>query len=157
MPSYVHDTFADALAEADRLKRANRGHRFFVMAPVTDLEMVSYAAGWSRGLTEGRKDAYRDVVNADARADRARDAAYELRAALKLLEVFADKADEFQATVADCQLWFDGFAAAQSGRESWDRSHLPSRDSLVNLNAALQAVMRSKRPADELDDSEIPF
>lgn len=163
MPSFVHATFSAALEEAARLKRANPRHRFFVMAPVADLEMVSYAAGWSRGAIEARKEGlgrvHREVIDADARADRARDEAYELRVALDRLQPFADNAEDFQAVVADCQLWFDGFAAAQSGRESYERSHLPSRDKLTALNAAFQAVLRA-RPlrtvGDELDD-HIPF
>lgn len=163
MPTFVHDTFSAALEEAARLKRANPRHRFFVMSPVADLEMVSYAAGWSRGAIEARKEglgrAHRDVIDADARADRARDEAYELRVALDRLQRFADNAEDFQAIVADCQCWFDGFAGAQSNRENWERSHLPNRDKLTALNAALQAVLRA-RPVrterDELDD-HIPF
>ncbi|MET3527258.1 hypothetical protein [Phenylobacterium koreense] len=159
MPSYVHDTFAAALAEAERLKRANRGHRFFVMAPVTNAGSVAYASAVSIGLTAGREEAHADVVNADARADRARDEAHELRIALDRLQPFADNAEDFQAIVADCQCWFDGFAGAQSGRESYERSHLPSRDKLTALNAAFQAVLRA-RPVrtgrDEFDD-HIPF
>lgn len=158
-PTFVHKTFLEAVAEADRLKRSHPDCRFVVMAPVEDMSGVGYALGWSRGREEAAAQARQDVIDADARADRARDEAYELRVALDRLQPFADNAEDFQAIVADCQCWFDGFAGAQSGRESYERSHLPNRDKLTALNAAFQAVLRA-RPlrtvGDELDD-HIPF
>ncbi|MCX7585050.1 hypothetical protein [Phenylobacterium sp. 58.2.17] len=151
MPTFVHQTFLGAVAEADRLKRAHPGSRFVVMAPVEDMSGVGYALGWSRG----REQAHRDVMDADARADRARDELFDLQAHTRLLNVFSENAEEFQAIVADCLLWFDGFAAAQSGRDTCERSHLPHRDKLTTLNAALQSVLRAQRSADL--EAEIPF
>lgn len=57
---------------------------------------------------------------------------------------------DYQATVADCLLWFDGFNAAFPA----DRTcYTPHREKLVQLNAALQAIM----PTSNSVGQEIPF
>jgi hypothetical protein len=156
LPTYKHPTFLGAVDEAARLKRAAPKHRFVVMAPIEDQSGVGYALGFCRGRQEAAAQARQDVIDADARTDVLRDQLFDLQTEMGLLKVIRDNIDEFQAIVADCQIWFDGFAAAQSGAEPWVRSNLPSRDKLTALNAALQAVMRS-RSADQTLDDEIPF
>lgn len=97
-----------------------------------------------------------EVRSAERRADldnqQMREQAHVLSKARALLE----NADEHQAAIADCILWFDGFSAAHSSKESWERPHIPNRDRLTALNGALQRVMpvRTDRP---LDDQDIPF
>lgn len=56
----------------------------------------------------------------------------------------------FQAIVADCILWFDGFRAAHAPKESWERPHVPDRAILCDLNAALQALEASQPEFEEV-------
>lgn len=156
LPTVTHPTFLAAVAEADRLKRANPGSRFVVMAPIEDMSGVGYALGFSRGREEGLAQAHREIMKAEANADRHAIEARELRSGASASRALIDNASEHQAAIADCILWFDGFTAAHSPKESWERPHVPNRDRLTALNGALQRVLsvRTDRP---LDDQDIPF
>lgn len=85
--------------------------------------------------------------------DDALDQIGDLNSELRQLKPFRDNAVAYQAIVADALLWFDGFAAAHSPRESWERPHLPDRERLRDLNAAFQRVLPPGPDADQ----EIPF
>ena len=78
-----------------------------------------------------------------------------LRLAAHVLQAVKDRAAPFQAIVADCLLWFDGFAAAHSPKETWERPHVPDRERLRQLNEALQALLPAGLSPD--DDANIPF
>lgn len=52
-----------------------------------------------------------------------------------------ENAVDFQSIVADALLWFDGFAAAVHGMESWDRPSIPDRERLRVLNGRLQDLI----------------
>lgn len=151
-PTVVHGHFIQAVAEADRLKHANPTRRFVVMSPVEDQSGVGYALGWDRGRAEGLCEAHRQIMDAEARRDVALDKVGDLTSDLRGVRVFRDRARAFQAIVADCLLWFDGFAAAHSPKEAWERPHVPDRERLRELNAAFQEV----DPA-TVQDEEIPF
>jgi hypothetical protein len=155
MPTHVHDTFEDALAEAERLKRYAPRERFFVMAPVIDTLTVTYGAGFDAGRKAGLNEAHQQIMDAEARADRAMDRDGDRATQLRLLDPIFQKARDFQAIVADALLWFDGFAAAHAPKEAWERPRLPDRERLVALNGALQAVA-FPQTVDALDD-DIPF
>lgn len=146
-PTHVHGSFLAAVAEADRLKRQNPGQRFVVMSPVEDMSGVGYALGWDRGRQEGLAQAHREIMAAEARSDRFSDELDDLRP----LKVFRDRRVAFQAIVADCLLWFNGFSAAFEGKDSWERPTIPERDKLRELNGALQVLLPGG------DDQEIPF
>ncbi len=155
-PTVTHPTFLDAVAEADRLKRQHPGHRFVVMSPVEDMSGVGYAMGWSEGRKEGLAQAHREIMDAEAKTDRLYEERDGLRAKLADVEGFRTNAADYQAIVADALLWFDGFAAAHSPRESWERPHIPDRERLRNLSAAFQRVLPPGQNV--LDgDLEIPF
>lgn len=153
LPTVAHPTFLGAVAEADRLKRQYPGHRFVVMSPVEDMSGVGYALGWSRGREEGLAQAHREIMDAEAKTDRLYDLSDDLQGQLLDLKGFRDDAVAYQAIVADALLWFDGFAAAHSPRESWERPRLPDRERLRDLNAAFQRVLPPGPDADQ----EIPF
>lgn len=150
-PTMVHESFLAAVAEADRLKRLYPWRRFVVMAPVEDQSMIGYSLGWSRGHKEGLAQAHRAIVDAEAKADRLSD----LNDALKVAQPLVNQGRRFQAIVADCLLWFEGFRAAHAPRDEWERPHTPSREDLRDLNAALQAIELHQRPTTL--DEEIPF
>ena len=147
-PTRLHDSFARAVAEAERLKRLHPGQRFIVMSPVLDASDVGPALAWSRGNHEGLAQAHREIMKAEAVADRLHDEIHELRKAKPLIE----RAVFWQSVVADCLCWFDGFAAAHANRESYDQPAIPDRHKVRALNSALQSLL----PADDATD-EIPF
>jgi len=150
VPTRVHDTIERALAEAERLTQANPGERFVVMSPVMSGSDATVSKAWSDGKAEGYAEARREVMQAEAVSDRLGEQLHAMRHTKALIDNIA----EHQAAVADCICWFDGFAAAHSPRESWERPHLPDRERIRALNAALQRLLPSS--AADLDD-EIPF
>lgn len=99
-------------------------------------------AAYARGATDTHVDLYPQIIAAEARSDQFSDRLD----AMKALEV---RHAAFHAIVADCQQWFNGFAAAHAGRESWEKPRVPDPDVLVDLNLALQRVGNA--------DEEIPF
>lgn len=152
MPTVVHDTIERALAEAERLTRENSGERFIIMSPVMAGSDASTAKAWSDGKAEGLAQAHREIMRAEAHSDQWCDKARDLETSLSRFAAIERDQRRFQAIVADCLLWFDGFRAAHSPKDSWERPHVPDRDALRELNAALQAL---ETPQPEFE--EIPF
>jgi hypothetical protein len=155
MPTYVHPTFDAALTEAQRLKRLCRHRRFYIMSPVHGLADAEAATSFDQGKAEGLAEAHRQIMDAEARMDRAFDKVGDLTSLLRSARPIIDRSRAFQSIVADALLWFDGFAAAHALRDSWDRPNIPDRDQLRQLNGALQELTHQtdQRVADE----EIPF
>lgn len=151
-PRVVHDTFERAEAEAERLAACNPGERFVVMSPVTGKKKAEVAKAFSEGKAQGYAEARDDVMRAERFSDAACEERDQLRRDQRLLRPFKDRAARFQAIVADCLLWFDGFNAAFAMRKEHERPRVPDRDKLTDLNAAFQRIM----PLDAADD-EIPF
>lgn len=149
MPTFVHDTIEQASAEAERLTRQNPGEHFIIMSPVLSRSDAdagkAFSAGvnWSKARSETAAEEARRLVDQAVR----REAEVSRRFA-----VIERDQRRFQAIVADCLLWFDGFRAAHSPKDSWERPHVPDRDALRELNAALQAL---ETPQPEFE--EIPF
>ena len=152
MPSVAHDTLERALSEAERLTAANPGERFVIMSPIMAGSDASAAKAWSDGKAEGLAQAHREIMRAEAKADQALDRVGDLASALRRVDALRTHHRRFQAIVADCLLWFDGFRAAHSPKDSWESPHVPDRDALRELNAALQAL---ETPQPEFE--EIPF
>lgn len=149
MPTVVHDTIEQASAEAERLTRQNPGEHFIIMSPVLTDQAATIGKIWS----DGARYAQARIENAEANAKRMIDAAIQLEAKTKRrFAVIERDQRRFQAIVADCLLWFDGFRAAHSPKDSWERPHVPDREALRELNAALQAL---ETPQPEFE--EIPF
>lgn len=149
MPTVVHDTIEQASAEAGRLTRQNPDEHFIIMSPVLSREDANLGKAWSDGarFMGARADA------AEANARRMIDEAiqHEVKAKRRFRVLERDQR-RFQAIAADCLLWFDGFRAAHSPKDDWERPHVPDRDALRELNAALQAL---ETPQPEFE--EIPF
>lgn len=159
MPTVSHYTFKLALAEAERLRRENPGQRFYVMRPVTDEADAGGALAFDAGRTEGLAERRHDVVQAELAYERAWLERQEALGDLSVFEKIKARIEDFQSVVADCQCWFDGYTAAFSGRDDWQRPWMPSTDRLRDLNEALRAISRqasSRKATDDLDD-EIPF
>lgn len=97
----------------------------------------------AQAVAEMHVDMHKQVMDAEANSDRLGERLHKLKA-------IEANARAFQAIVADCQCWFDGFKAAHAGQESWDKPWTPSRDSLSQLNMALQALLPGA-------DEEVPF
>lgn len=150
LPTKVHPTIERALAEAERLTRENPGERFVIMSPVLAGSDVTAAKAWSDGRAQGHAEVRSDVMRAEALSDRLSEQLHAMRHVKPLLDNIA----EHQAAVADCICWFDGFAAAHSPRESWERPHVPDRERIRALNAVLQRLLPAT--AADLDDG-IPF
>lgn len=149
MPTVVHDTIEQASAEAERLTRQNPGENFIIMSPVLTDQAATIGKIWS----DGARYAQARIENAEANAKRMIDDAIQFEAKTKRrFAVIERDQRRFQAIVADCLLWFDGFRAAHSPKDSWERPHVPDRESLRELNAALQAL---ETPQPEFE--EIPF
>jgi len=149
MPTVVHDTIEQASAEAERLTRQNPGEHFIIMSPVLTDQGVTVGKAFS----DGARFAMARVENAEANAKRMIDDAIQYEAKIKSrFRVLERDQRKFQAIVADCLLWFDGFRAAHSPKDSWERPHVPDRDALRELNSALQSL---ETPEPEFE--EIPF
>lgn len=149
MPSVVHDTIEQASAEAERLTRQNPGEHFIIMSPVLNATEANMGRAWS----DGARFMGGMLERAEADAKVMIDGALEHEAKIKRrFAVIERDQRRFQAIVADCLLWFDGFRAAHSPKDSWERPHVPDREALRELNAALQAL---EAPQPELE--EIPF
>jgi len=154
-PTFVHQTLASAVTEAERLMRRNPGQRFIVMAPVLTPADASRAKVWSDGKAEGLAEARPDIMAAEAAAERALDKVGDLNSDLRKFTAIQKQHRAFQAVVADCLLWFDGFVAAYAGREPYERPNVPAREMLRQLNGALQALEPIPSEYDLSD--EIPF
>lgn len=149
MPTMVHPTIEKASAEAERLSRANPGEHFIIMSPVLSGEDANLGKAWSAGARF--MGARADAAEANARRMIDDTIEYETKVKRRFRELERDQR-RFQAIVADCLLWFDGFRAAHSPKDSWERPHVPDREALRELNAALQAL---EAPLPEFE--EIPF
>lgn len=149
MPTVVHDTIEQASAESERLTRQNPGEHFIIMSPVlTDQGVIM-----GKAFSDGARFAMARVENAEANAKRMIDDAIQYEAKIKhRFRVFERDQRKFQAIVADCLLWFDGFRAAHSPKDSWERPHVPDREILCELNRALQSL---EMPEPEFE--EVPF
>lgn len=152
MPHVVHDTLERALAEAERLTAKNPGERFIIMSPIMAGSDASAAKAWSDGEAEGLAQAYREIMKAEAFSDQCCERAQDFERQLNRYGAIQQGQRRFQAIVADCLLWFDGFRAAHSPKDSWERPHVPDREALRELNAALQAL-----EAPQPEFKEIPF
>lgn len=152
MPHVVHDTLERALAEAERLTAKNPGERFIIMSPIMAGSDASSAKAWSDGKAEGLAQARREIMKAEAFSDQWCERAQDFERQLNRYGALQREQRRFQAIVADCLLWFDGFRAAHSPKDSWERPHVPDREALRELNAALQAL---EAPQPEFE--EIPF
>jgi hypothetical protein len=149
MPTMVHDTIEQASAEAERLTRQNPGEHFIIMSPVLTDQAATVGKVWS----DGARYAQSRIDAAEANVQRMVDDAIQYEAKVKRrFAVIERDQRRFQAIVADCLLWFDGFRAAHSPKDSWERPHVPDREALRELNAALQAL---ETPQPEFE--EIPF
>lgn len=161
LPTVTHQTFLAAWAEKDRLQRLHPTERFVVMMPCEDVSAIGYGLGFTRGREEAKRDIDARVRDAWQVADIARADATELRKRLAAAEPLIRDVEAYQAIVADCLLWFQGFNAAYAGCESYDRPNTPSVDKLRDLNIALQFILRERDKASgsyrDLDDQEIPF
>lgn len=159
MPNVAHDTIESAVAEAERLTRLYPPHRFLVMSPLESAPDIIRAKVWGDGRKEGREEglaeAHRAIMEAEAKTDRAYDKIGDLNSDLRRFKAVGAKHRAFQAVVADCLLWFDGFTAAYAGREPFERPNVPARETLRQLNAALMGL---EPPSAHRDlDHEIPF
>lgn len=153
-PSVQHGTFAEACAEAQRLRSANPGERFYIMAPVMEKRHAEAAQAFSDGKAAGWAEARDEIARGDKRISEAWDHNRRLDRSIQPLLPIARDAEDHQAIVADCLCWFDGFSAAH-GRD--DRQPFtPDREKLRRLNAVLQEVVGSQRGSTTADD-EIPF
>lgn len=151
LPSRQHETFAQAVTEAARLRVERPDETFWVMGPVHGEKAAKAAQAFSDGKAEGMAQAHAEIMLAEGKTDRLLDERAELRRSLEHLSTLDERRVEFQAIVADCMTWFAGFEAAHLHKESWDRPWTPDREQLRALNVALQALLR--RAAED----EIPF
>lgn len=154
-PTFIHQTLDSAVTEAERLMRRNPGQRFIVMAPVLTPADAGRAKVWGDGKAEGLAEAHRAIMDAEAKTDRALDKVGNLNSDLRKFTAIQKQHRAFQAVVADCLLWFDGFVAAYAGREPYERPNVPARETLRRLNGALQALEPIPSEYDLSD--EIPF
>lgn len=157
-PTYLHETLKSAMTERDRLAAIHPGKTFHILAPVLTDEAALRATGYDRGLADGRRTWMEQAAQAVCRANTAENQALRFSHRLNKLAVFENQAADFQGIVADCLLWFDGFIAPFATKERHERPHIPDRESLKDLNANLQRLMRgSTRGAIDCDDEEVPF
>jgi len=151
LPTVQHETYERAEAEAERLRAENPDETFWVMSPVR--ATGSTAKAFSDGKAEGYAQARAEIMLAEGRADALDDEVHRLRRETQDFAYFRGEVEEHQATAADCLLWFDGFQAAHSHRESYERPKTPDREKLLHLNSAPQRLI----PGRAVDDDEIPF
>lgn len=153
LPTVVHDTLERALAEAERLKRLNPSERFVIMSPIMAGSDASAAKAWSDGKAEGIAEARREVMRAEKFSDQWCETAKGLERTMRRLGPIREHQRRYQAIVADCLLWFDGFAAAFGAREGWEQPRIPDRDTIRDLNRALLDL----EEAPSTNEQEIPF
>lgn len=156
MPTRVHASYEDAAKEVRRLSSRLPSQTFFVMAPITagpaEDACLAYDLGRRDGISEGETRVRKEYrFDADHFRARAEHAERKLRRSAPLLS----RAEPFRGIVADCLLWFDGFRAAHAGREHVVRA--PDRETLRELNAALQSLDATSRGSDEDEFDEVPF
>jgi hypothetical protein len=151
LPTVQHETFSKAEAEAVRLSAQHPDEAFWIMSPVKGEKTRAAAKAFSDGKAEGMAQAHAEIMLAEGHRDRLFEERDHLRRSVEKLGAIDANRSEFQAIVADCLLWFDGFNAGFSGKEPWERPHTPDREKLTALNGALQALLRSA------DLDEIPF
>lgn len=152
LPTRVHDTLASAVTEAERLTRENPGQRFVVMSPVISAKDAFVAKAYSDGKAEGYALAQGEIMRAEARLDKAWEELHSLR---RVKDIVA-RAESLQSIAADAQCWFEGFAAAFTSREGWERPHIPDIGRLRGLVEHLRRLRPDVKDASDLDD-EIPF
>jgi hypothetical protein len=155
LPTRTHSTLARAAAEAYRLKCLNPAATFYVMAPLLCDGQTERAQQFSDGVEAGLAQAHREIMRAEAAADRNGEEVIRLQGRLRSAQPILDQAWRFQAIVADALLWFDGFAAAYAAKESYERPNLPDRQDLKDLSRHLQNI--ETQAARDLMDEEIPF
>lgn len=155
LPTMQYATFAKAEAEAGRFRALHPDETFWVMAPVKGEKTAAAAKAFSDGKAEGLAQAHAEIMLAEGRSDRLDDENRRLKREQGALAPIRGQAVAFQAIVADCLCWFDGFNAAHRSADSWERPNTPSRDKIMGLNSALQLLL----PGAEADDGEweIPF
>lgn len=153
LPTVVHDTLDRALSEAERLKKANPTERFVIMSPIMAGSDASAAKAWSDGKAEGLAEARQEVMRAEQFSDQWCEKAMRLEGATRQLADLRRHQRRYQAIVADCLLWFDGFAAAFGSREGWEQPRIPDRDTIRDLNRALLNLEQGQ----PIPDEEIPF
>ena len=100
-------------------------------------------AAYVRGAADTHAELHPQIMQAEKHAD-------EFGERLDAMKALETRHAAFHAIVADCQQWFNGFAAAHAGRESWDKPRVPDPETLRDLNIALQRV-------GGVADEEIPF
>lgn len=96
-------------------------------------------------------DTYETLAATSAHAESQRIEIEALRTRLHRLAELERSARRFQAIVADCQQWFNGYRAAFASKPIWKRPSTPDADTLRDLNLALQGV------EPETPGPEIPF
>lgn len=153
LPTVVHDTLERALTEAERLKSANPTERFVIMSPIMAGSDASAAKAWSDGKAEGLAEARQEVMRAEKFSDQWCEKAMKLEGATRQLADLQRHQRRYQAIVADCLLWFDGFAAAFGAREGWEQPRIPDRETIRDLNRALLNLEQDH----PIPDEEIPF
>lgn len=150
MPTVAHPTIESASAEAARLSRQHPGQHFLIMSPVLTEDAANTGKAWSAGANFMAARAER----AEANAKRMIDDAIQYEAKVKRrFRSFEEHQRRYQAIVADCLLWFDGFAAAFGTREGWEQPRIPDRDTIRDLNRALLNLEQGQ----PIPEEEIPF
>lgn len=149
LPTVQHETLERAEAEAERLRDQHPDETFWIMSPVRAGRGAHKA--FSDGKCEGYDQAQAEIMLAEGRADRFCDDLRNLRLAAGDFANFRPRVAEYQATVADCLCWFDGFKAAHARDDR--QPFTPDREKVRRLNEALQRLL----PGAALDDEEIPF
>ena len=155
LPTVTHDTLDRALAEAERLTKANPGQRFYLMAPVITPADATRAMVWEAGRASGLAERRDEVRLAERHADQAGEQLAQVNRRLRRFEAFGKRVEQFQSLVADCQCWLDGLLTAFRLRDDVAAPWTPDVARLRDLNQALRDLRADEKFAD-LDD-EIPF
>jgi len=140
LTSWIKGAFTDG---------ASHSRRSLAVALLPQIEALVELAK-AEGAAKVWSDAHDQIIRAEAKTDRLCDEVHDMKASLQCLSVFEKNHRRFWAIVADCQQWFNGFAAAHAGRDSWDQPRIPNPDTLRDLNAALSSL-------DVSEDEDVPF